>query len=199
MGRPDLLAPAPADALPDELQQRLDALRQGPGDPVNPLLEAVLSVGRELDLPQVLRRIVEAAVVLVDAEYGALGVVSEGTRLSHFLPVGVTDAQQQAIGRLPEGHGLLGELIRHPRPLRLPHPAAVAGAASVVLRPRPGVMAGTVRPEQEGQGRSGPAADGGPWAARTAAWIRRSTPSAASRREIWLLTVSSERWSLRAI
>ncbi|GAA2617803.1 GAF domain-containing sensor histidine kinase [Streptomyces tubercidicus] len=116
------------DALPDELQQRLDALRQGPGDPVNLLLEAVLSVGRELDLPQVLRRIVEAAVVLVDAEYGALGVVSEGTRLSQFLPVGVTDAQQQAIGRLPEGHGLLGELIRHPRPLRLPelsrHPSS---------------------------------------------------------------------------
>ncbi|MFE6740368.1 sensor histidine kinase [Streptomyces tubercidicus] len=116
------------DALPDELQQRLDALRQGPGDPVNLLLEAVLSVGRELDLPQVLRRIVEAAVVLVDAEYGALGVVSEGTRLSEFLPVGVTDAQQRAIGRLPEGHGLLGELIRHPRPLRLPelsrHPSS---------------------------------------------------------------------------
>ncbi|MFI5520924.1 GAF domain-containing sensor histidine kinase [Streptomyces platensis] len=116
------------DALPDELQQRLDALRQGPGDPANLLLEAVLSVGRELDLPQVLRRIVEAAVVVVDAEYGALGVVSEGTRLTQFLPVGVTDAQQQAIGRLPAGHGILGELIRHPRPLRLPelseHPSS---------------------------------------------------------------------------
>ncbi|MEU8684066.1 GAF domain-containing protein [Streptomyces sp. NPDC048611] len=107
------------DALPDELHQRLDALRLGPGDPANLLLEAVLSVGRELDLPQVLRRIVEAAVVLVDAEYGALGVVSEGTRLSQFLPVGVPGTQQEAIGRLPEGHGLLGELIRHPQPLRL--------------------------------------------------------------------------------
>ncbi|MFF9780777.1 MULTISPECIES: sensor histidine kinase [Streptomyces] len=116
------------DALPDELQQRLDALRQGPGDPANLLLEAVLSVGRGLDLSQVLRRIVEAAVVLVDAEYGALGVVSEGTRLSQFLPVGVTEEQQEEIGRLPEGHGILGELIRHPRPLRLPelsrHPSS---------------------------------------------------------------------------
>ncbi|MGW7577071.1 sensor histidine kinase [Streptomyces sp. NPDC054765] len=107
------------DALPDDLHRRLDALRQGPGDPAGLLLEAVLSVGRGLDLPQVLRRIVEAAVVVVDAEYGALGVVSEGTRLSQFLPVGVTEEQQAAIGRLPAGHGILGELIRHPRPLRL--------------------------------------------------------------------------------
>ncbi|MFI0714632.1 GAF domain-containing sensor histidine kinase [Streptomyces inhibens] len=103
-------------------------MRQGPGEPAHLLLEAVLSVGRELDLPQVLRRIVEAAVVVVDAEYGALGVVSEGTRLSQFLPVGVSAEQQEAIGRLPAGHGILGELIRHPRPLRLPelseHPSS---------------------------------------------------------------------------
>ncbi|MEV6164930.1 GAF domain-containing protein [Streptomyces sp. NPDC052052] len=83
------------------------------------LLQAVMSVGRELELSQVLRRIVEAAVVVVDAEYGALGVVGEGTRLAQFLPVGVTGEQRSAIGPLPEGHGILGELIRHPRALRL--------------------------------------------------------------------------------
>ncbi|MFE7110422.1 GAF domain-containing protein [Streptomyces sp. NPDC057575] len=83
------------------------------------LLDAVMSVGRGLDLPQVLRRIVEAAVVVVDAEYGALGVVGEGTRLAQFLPVGITEDQRGAIGPLPEGHGILGELIRHPEPLRL--------------------------------------------------------------------------------
>ena len=60
----------------DELQARTDAAR-GTQDRVHNLLEAVLSVGRELDLPQVLRRIVEAAVVLVDAEYGALGVIGD--------------------------------------------------------------------------------------------------------------------------
>ncbi|MFB7208853.1 GAF domain-containing protein [Streptomyces sp. NPDC056255] len=83
------------------------------------LLDAVMSVGRGLDLPQVLRRIVEAAVVVVDAEYGALGVVGEGTRLAQFLPVGITEHQREAIGHLPQGHGILGELIRHPEPLRL--------------------------------------------------------------------------------
>ncbi|UQA97002.1 GAF domain-containing protein [Streptomyces halobius] len=116
------------DALPEDLHERLENVELGSGATVHLLLEAVLSVGRELDLPQVLRRIVEAAVVVVDAEYGALGVVGEGTRLTQFLPVGVTQEQQDAIGHLPEGHGILGELIRHPRPLRLPelseHPSS---------------------------------------------------------------------------
>ncbi|MFF4096206.1 GAF domain-containing protein [Streptomyces sp. NPDC001834] len=113
--------------LPEDLQGRLDAVERGPVEAAL-LLEAVMSVGRELDLSQVLRRIVEAAVVVVDAEYGALGVVGEGTRLTQFLTVGVMDEEREAIGPLPEGHGILGELIRHPRPLRLAelsgHPAS---------------------------------------------------------------------------
>ncbi|MFI1097812.1 GAF domain-containing protein [Streptomyces sp. NPDC020917] len=114
------------DQLLDELQVRIDAAR-GTQDRVHSLLEAVLSIGRELDLPHVLRRIVEAAVVLVDAEYGALGVV-EGSRLSEFLTVGVSEEQAAVIGAPPSGHGILGELIRHPEPLRLSeisgHPAS---------------------------------------------------------------------------
>ncbi|MFJ6015865.1 GAF domain-containing protein [Streptomyces sp. NPDC092952] len=104
--------------LPSGLQDRLAAVMREPVEMAQ-LLDAVMSVGRELDLPRVLRRIVEAAVVVVDAEYGALGVVGEGTRLAQFLPVGLTAEQYEAIGPLPEGHGILGELIRHPEPLRL--------------------------------------------------------------------------------
>ncbi|WP_328912220.1 MULTISPECIES: sensor histidine kinase [unclassified Streptomyces] len=115
------------DDLLEELQVRIDAVR-GTRDRVHSLLEAVLSVGQELDLSHVLRRIVETAVVLVDAEYGALGVIGEDERLSDFLTVGVPDEQIEAIGPLPSGHGILGELIRHPEPLRLPelsaHPAS---------------------------------------------------------------------------
>jgi signal transduction histidine kinase len=105
------------DQLLDELQVRIDAVRTT-RDRVHNLLEAVLSVGSELDLPQVLRRIVEAAVLLVDAEYGALGVI-EGKGLSEFLTTGIPGDQARAIGALPSGHGILGELIRHPEPLRL--------------------------------------------------------------------------------
>ena len=115
------------DELLDELQARIDAAR-GTQDRVHSLLEAVLSVGRELDLPHVLRRIVEAAVVLVNAEYGALGVIGDDSRLSEFLTVGIGEERREEIGDLPSGHGILGELIRHPEPLRLPelseHPAS---------------------------------------------------------------------------
>ncbi|MDN3029491.1 GAF domain-containing protein [Streptomyces sp. S.PB5] len=107
------------DELLEELQARLDAAR-GTRDRVHSLLEAVLSVGRELDLEQALHSIVQAAAVLVDAEYAALGVIGpDGTRLSAFLTVGVADEQIAAIGHFPEGHGILGELIRRPEPLRL--------------------------------------------------------------------------------
>ncbi|MFE0257791.1 GAF domain-containing protein [Streptomyces sp. NPDC059010] len=116
------------DELLEELQARLDAAR-GTRDRVHSLLEAVLSVGRELDLEQALHTIVEAAAVLVDAEYAALGVIGpDGKRLSGFHTVGVAEHQIAEIGHYPEGHGILGELIRHPEPLRLAkiseHPAS---------------------------------------------------------------------------
>ncbi|MEU2337956.1 GAF domain-containing sensor histidine kinase [Streptomyces sp. NPDC013172] len=116
------------DELLEELQARLDAARST-RDRVHSLLEAVLSVGRELDLEQALHSIVEAAAVLVDAEYAALGVIGpDGKRLSAFHTIGVGEDQIAAIGPFPEGHGILGELIRHPEPLRLTkisqHPAS---------------------------------------------------------------------------
>ncbi|MFJ9576715.1 GAF domain-containing protein [Streptomyces sp. NPDC101191] len=115
------------DELLDELQARIDEVR-GTRDRLNGLLEAVMAVGRELDLPQVLRGIVEAAVTLVDAEYGALGVIGDDRTLSEFVPVGIDDELRGRIGALPSGHGILGELIRNPHPLRLTelseHPAS---------------------------------------------------------------------------
>jgi len=107
------------DDLLEELQARLDAAR-GTRDRVHSLLEAVLSVGRELDLEQALNSIVDAAAALVDAEYGALGVIGPGgKRLSAFHTIGVSQEQIDRIGPFPEGHGILGELISHPEPLRL--------------------------------------------------------------------------------
>ena len=85
------------------------------------LLDAVITVGADLDLPVVLQHIVESAVSLVDARYGALGVLDESrTGLSEFITVGLADAERRAIGSLPKGHGILGVLIVDPRPIRLP-------------------------------------------------------------------------------
>ncbi|MER7393934.1 GAF domain-containing protein [Streptomyces sp. NPDC000151] len=108
----------PPDELLDELQSRLDSAR-AMHDRMQSLLDAVLSVGGDLDVERVLRHIVEAAVVLADAEYGALGVIENGRRLSRFLTVGISDELTAKIGPLPSEHGILGELIRHPEPLRL--------------------------------------------------------------------------------
>jgi signal transduction histidine kinase len=93
------------------------------------LLDAVLTVGSELDLTTVLARIVESAVQLVDARYGALGVLDDaGTGLGQFITVGVDDETRAAIGPLPKGLGILGLLIADARPLRLAdiseHPAS---------------------------------------------------------------------------
>ncbi len=85
------------------------------------LLEAVMALGSELSLPVVLRRIVEIATELVDARYGALGVLDRSkTRLAEFITIGIDDEAITAIGHLPEGHGILGKLIVDDRPLRLP-------------------------------------------------------------------------------
>lgn len=113
-----LLPQLPLDDLLVELQLRLDAVRAA-RDGMHALLDAVVSIGRELDLETVLRRIVEAATTLVDARYGALGVIGDDGELAQFVPVGVTEEEIAAIAEWPHGRGLLGLLIKEPQTLRL--------------------------------------------------------------------------------
>ncbi len=85
------------------------------------LLDAVLTIGSDLDLPAMLHRIIQRATELVDARYGALGMLDEtGTRLAQFITVGVDDEVRRKIGDPPAGHGILGVLIVDAKPLRLP-------------------------------------------------------------------------------
>jgi signal transduction histidine kinase len=84
------------------------------------LLDAVVSISSDLDLPSTLTRIVQAACQLVGARYGALGVLSpDRTRLSQFVTEGVSEELRARIGHPPAGHGILGLLISDPRPVRL--------------------------------------------------------------------------------
>lgn len=93
------------------------------------LLEAVLVVGSGLELDSMLQRIVSAAVTLLDARYGALGVRAPDGGLSEFVYVGITPEARGRMGHLPEGRGLLGLLINDPRPVRIAdlsrHPASI--------------------------------------------------------------------------
>ena len=97
---------------------------------VTTLLNAVLAVGSGLDLSEVLTRIVRSACDLVGARYGALGVLRpDGEGLMEFVTSGLTPEEAGQVASQPFGHGVLGTLIRDPRPLRLSavgeHPDAV--------------------------------------------------------------------------
>ncbi|MBO8186462.1 GAF domain-containing sensor histidine kinase [Streptomyces sp. DW4-2] len=106
------------DELLDGLQQQVAQVRAA-RDRVHTLLDAVLAIGSDLDLEVVLKRIVESAVSLVDARYGALGVLGEDGTIKQFITVGMDEATIAQIDHYPRGEGILGLLIRHPEPLRL--------------------------------------------------------------------------------
>ena len=107
------------DDLVDELRARAQAARRSQ-DRMSQLLDAVVSMSADLDLAEVLGRIVESATALVDARYGALGVISSNVeRLVEFVTRGVSAEERAMIGHPPRGHGILGLLIRDPRPRRV--------------------------------------------------------------------------------
>jgi signal transduction histidine kinase len=87
-------------------------------------LRRLLEIGRalvsELDLETLLARVLEVARDLTGARYAALGVLDDEKReLGRFVTLGIEDETRARIGPLPRGRGVLGELIRHPKPLRL--------------------------------------------------------------------------------
>lgn len=83
------------------------------------LLEANRLAVEHLDLPTALRQIVEAALDLSGAAYGAIGVIGANGKLDEFIHVGMDDGTVARIGSPPVGLGLLGALIADPRPVRL--------------------------------------------------------------------------------
>src|SRR5579862_6111056 len=84
------------------------------------LVETGIALSSELSLESLLHRVIETAVELTGARYGALGVIDRlGTGLEQFITVGLDDETRAAIGELPRGRGILGVLIRDREPLRL--------------------------------------------------------------------------------
>jgi two-component system, NarL family, sensor histidine kinase DevS len=95
--------------------------RRNPQEGDRRLIEAGMALASELSLDAVLQRIVELAVDLTGARYGALGVLTpDGRSIEEFITVGITAEERAALGDPPTGHGLLGTLIREARPLRIP-------------------------------------------------------------------------------
>jgi two-component system, NarL family, sensor histidine kinase DevS len=89
-------------------------------DRLRRLIEVGRSLMSELDLETLLQRMLEVARELTGARYAAFGILDDRREeLERFLTVGIDEAERRAIGDLPRGRGVLGELIAHPVPLRL--------------------------------------------------------------------------------
>jgi signal transduction histidine kinase len=94
------------------------------------LHSAALSLTTELDLQQVLQKVVQLSRELVNARYGALGVLNEqGDYIEQFITDGITPEQRALLGEPPRGHGVLGLIIQEGKAIRLPsisaHPQSV--------------------------------------------------------------------------
>jgi two-component system, NarL family, sensor histidine kinase DevS len=107
------------DDLLQELLERVGEFMAG-RERLSSLLQAVVGIGSDLDLPSTLQRIIAAGCELVGARYGALGVIGPDRHLVEFITEGMSAAEHHAIGNLPMGRGVLGLLIDDPRPVRMP-------------------------------------------------------------------------------
>lgn len=127
---------SPADPLSQpRLRELLIAVQDRVGqmvegrDRLEGLMEAMLVVTAGLQLDVTLQSIVRTATNLVDAQYGALEVYDQDRRIVEFVYEGIDEETVQRIGQLPEGHGVVGLLMKDPEPIRLDdiakHPASV--------------------------------------------------------------------------
>ena len=97
----------------------MDSTSSSAKDRRDRLLDSGLALASGLSLPTVLQRIIDLAVELANARYGALGVLGAKGRIRQFITAGLSDEERRAIGPLPVGQGILGALIHDPKPLRL--------------------------------------------------------------------------------
>jgi signal transduction histidine kinase len=99
-------ANAPMTRSVSEVQGALDA--------------AVRGIAGLTSVDDALQVIVDRVRPLVGAEYAALGIVDADGRIERFITSGMDDETRRQIGALPEGHGLLGLIIRENRSFRIP-------------------------------------------------------------------------------
>ncbi len=105
--------PAPVAGLGDDFATVLDQLvEEGRRlvdlqDRQQIPLDAIITVGSDLSLRDVLAPIVTSATRLAGANYGALGVVGPDGTLSDFAYSGFSESVRDETGSPPAGRGLL--------------------------------------------------------------------------------------------
>ncbi|WP_181035153.1 GAF domain-containing protein [Arthrobacter sp. B0490] len=86
---------------------------------ISNLLAGFAAMADDIDLDTVLERVITASCDLVDARFGALGVIGADRTLGPFITVGMSEDEITRIGAHPQGLGVLGLLLTEPRPVRL--------------------------------------------------------------------------------
>ena len=84
------------------------------------LHRATLKIVSDLSFEGVLQRILQSARELTDAKYAALGIPSESGELETFLTSGLSEEYIEQITHRPVGEGLIGEMMRTGRSIRIP-------------------------------------------------------------------------------
>jgi len=79
---------------------------------------ATRAIAAELDINRVLGLIVDRVRELVGARYAALGIADSRGHIERFITSGVSPETRAAIGEVPQGHGLLGMIIREGQTVR---------------------------------------------------------------------------------
>lgn len=80
------------------------------GDALHDLLDAILAVASELDLPEVLNRFVQVSAELTGARYAAINVLDDHGASTTFVYTGVPTAVARMMGHAPHALGVLGQI-----------------------------------------------------------------------------------------
>lgn len=97
-------------------------------DQMEQLVRVIVEIGSDLDLDVTLHRVVNAAMELTGARYGALGIRAPDGNLVSFVHAGIDDHAARQLGELSAGSGLrvddlstyppAGKLAAHDPPMR---------------------------------------------------------------------------------
>ena len=83
---------------------------------------ASIALTTEHDLTGVLQKVVDQSRNLLNAKYGALGILDDDSdAISQLITSGMSPAQRAMLEQFPRGHGLLGAPIAERRSVRVAH------------------------------------------------------------------------------
>lgn len=104
-------------------------LENEPGRLLETFLDTTLQLTQDLALDTVLLAIVDRSMELTGADYGAAVTVDDQGGIESFQYRGLTQEEVALLPHLPEGSGLLGEVMKEKRTIRLErlgdHPASI--------------------------------------------------------------------------